>query len=212
MCRRARQARQAAVPQASRGARSALLLPAIAGAALAVALAGCGSSSKSASSQTSGTAASQGAGTGATSSTGPSGVSPAPDSTGATSSKGATGATPSTRSTGGASAPASKTLGSTKPALRSAEVQRLKHFAACLRKHGVDVPPPHTSSTGATLDLNGVDTAAASVRTAEARCASTLARGVRGVKAKIGPLHVPAPKVQPPGGTIPGGTSGAESR
>ena len=91
-------------------------------------------------------------------------------------------------------------------------MQRLKQFAACLRKHGVDVPPPQTSSRGATLDLKGVDTAAASVRTAEARCASTLARGVRGVKGKIGPLHLPAPKLQPPGGTVPGGTSGAESR
>jgi hypothetical protein len=210
VCRRARQARQAAVPPASQGARSALLLPAIAGAALAVALAGCGGSNKSAGSQTSpGTAASQAPDTGTTSSTGPSGASRAPGSTGATTSKGATGATPSTRSTGGASARASKTFGSTKPALRSADVQRLKHFAACLRQHGVDVPPPHTSSAGATLDLKGVDTAAASVRTAEARCAKTLARGV---KAKIGPLHLPAPKVQPPGGTVPGGTSGAESR
>src|SRR5207248_1500306 len=77
-------------------------------------------------------------------------------------------------------------------------------------------PPARTSSRGATLDLKGVDTAATSVRKAEARCASKLAGGVRGggvqlkgvhvkgvhiggVKAggvKVGPVHVPGASPQ----------------
>src|SRR5204863_8973555 len=101
------------------------------------------------------------------------------------------GAASTTRSGSGVtSTSASKALGSAKRALTPAEVQRLTQFAACLRKHGVDVPPPRTSSRGATLDLKGVDTAATSVRKAEARCASKLAGGVRGGGVQLKGVHV----------------------
>ena len=140
--RHVRPALHAAAAQASRHFRSALLLPAIVCTALALALAGCGGSSKSAGSQTSpGTAASPAPGTGATSST---------ESTGATSS----------RSTGGTSAPAGKAHGSGKGVPSAAAGRRLSQFAVCMRKNGVNVPPPGTSSKGPALDLKGIDTTA----------------------------------------------------
>ena len=98
-------------------------------------------------------------------------------------------------------------------------MSRLSQFAACMRKNGVNVPPPGTSSKGARLDLKGIDTTTQAYKKARARCMSKLTGPIRighvrigGVKVKIGPVHVPAPKLQPPGGTIPGGASGAESR
>ena len=81
-------------------------------------------------------------------------------------------------------------------------MQRLSQFAACVRKNGVNVPPPRASSSGATLDFKGIDTTAPSVRRAEARCAIKLGAGIRAGSVHLKGIHVGGVKV---GGVKVGG-------
>jgi hypothetical protein len=69
--------------------------------------------------------------------------------------------------------------------------QRLKAFAACMQQNGVHLPAPNTSGKGPVFDTKGVDTASATFKKADTKCASQLFRGAGG----------------PPGG--PGGGPGA---
>jgi len=174
-----------------------VLVTALAYLALAPLLAGCGGSSNSSSTATSATGstgASAGGSTGTTSKTGPTGGTSHSGSTGTTSKTGPTGGTSHTgstgttsksRSAGGSTAPAGKTLGSATRSPILAEAKRLSRYAACLRRHGLAVPSPRTSSTGATLNLKQVDTASATYRTAQRRCAAKLAGGI-----DFGRIHV----------------------
>ncbi len=50
----------------------------------------------------------------------------------------------------------------------------LTTFAACMRSHGIKLPPPNTSGKGAIFDTKGVDTKAPAFLTAAHACQSAL--------------------------------------
>jgi hypothetical protein len=56
------------------------------------------------------------------------------------------------------------------PAFKTA----LTKFSACMNENGVKLPAPNTSGTGPVFNTTGIDTASASFKTAEAKCASVL--------------------------------------
>jgi hypothetical protein len=50
----------------------------------------------------------------------------------------------------------------------------LANFAACLRRHGIRVPPPNTSGRGPVFDTSGIDTAGAKFKAGREKCAGIL--------------------------------------
>ncbi len=50
----------------------------------------------------------------------------------------------------------------------------LANFAACLRKHGIDIPAPNTTGRGPVFNTNGIDVAGAKFKAARQKCASIL--------------------------------------
>ncbi len=61
------------------------------------------------------------------------------------------------------------------PAYRRA----LTRFAACLRRNGVNVPPPNISGNGPIFNTKGINTASAQFRTARMKCAGELRSALR---------------------------------
>jgi hypothetical protein len=57
--------------------------------------------------------------------------------------------------------------------------QALSRFAACLRRNGVNVPPPNTSGNGPIFNTKGINTASAQFRTARMKCAGELRGALR---------------------------------
>jgi hypothetical protein len=57
---------------------------------------------------------------------------------------------------------------------RTLPVTRASSFASCMRRHGVNVPPPTTSAGGATLDFKHVDLGSSGYRSAVRACANRL--------------------------------------
>ncbi|MCL2770007.1 MAG: hypothetical protein FWD42_07870 [Solirubrobacterales bacterium] len=55
--------------------------------------------------------------------------------------------------------------------------QALASFAQCMRRNGVNVPPPNTSGHGPIFDTRGIDTRAGAFRSAEAHCRALIATG-----------------------------------
>jgi hypothetical protein len=81
-------------------------------------------------------------------------------------------------------------------AVRLAGLRRLSRFAACMRAHGVKLPPPNGSGKGPLFDTTGIDTKATAYKSAQARCARILLPGTL----HPGPLPGPGKgkKDQPP--------------
>jgi hypothetical protein len=52
--------------------------------------------------------------------------------------------------------------------------QRLAKFVACMRQNGVNLPAPNTSGKGPVFNTNGLDTASATFRKADAKCVREL--------------------------------------
>ncbi len=62
-------------------------------------------------------------------------------------------------------------------------------FATCMRENGVSIPAPNTSGKGPVFNTNGLDTASAKFRSAQAKCSSAL-RGL--FRARPGAAGAPA--------------------
>ncbi len=73
------------------------------------------------------------------------------------------------------------------------QVARLSQFAACMRKHGVQLPAPKVSASGARLDYEAVNTASAKYKRALSACARQLAPNLldRHGKVKINTIQIP---------------------
>jgi hypothetical protein len=65
-------------------------------------------------------------------------------------------------------------LTSTSPAYTAV----LTRYVACMRSHGVNLPPPNTSGAGPVLDTKGVNTRGAAYKAALAKCARLLQRAI----------------------------------
>ena len=79
----------------------------------------------------------------------------------------------------------------------SAEHPALVAFAACMRKHGVNLPPPRGAGSGPIFDTRGVATKGHAFAAALSACRSDLTPVLRRLR-QTGPLP-PRPPLQPPG-------------
>jgi len=133
-----------------------------------------------------------------------------------------------TQLSGAAASKAPKSTSSKPPDPK--QVARLSQFAACMRKHDVQLPAPEVSASGARLDYKAVNAASAKYKRAFSACARRLAPNlldqhgkaetntiqipglhihIKGIHIK-GVKRVPAPSVPAPpvpGAGSPGSTS-----
>jgi hypothetical protein len=63
----------------------------------------------------------------------------------------------------------------TSPAFRAALIE----FGACMREHGIDLPPPNTSGQGPIFRTAGINTTSKAFTGAVAKCRSIIAKGPR---------------------------------
>jgi hypothetical protein len=57
--------------------------------------------------------------------------------------------------------------------------EALVKFTACMRAHGVNVPPPNTSGNGPIFSTQGLNTASATFKAAEVKCSGGLRSTLR---------------------------------
>jgi hypothetical protein len=57
---------------------------------------------------------------------------------------------------------------------RTSATERYARFAACMRRHGVNLPAPNTSGKGPIFAPNGLDPHSAAFKAADRRCAREL--------------------------------------
>jgi hypothetical protein len=79
------------------------------------------------------------------------------------------------------------------------QVTQLSRFAACMREHGVVLPPPKVSANGTVLDYKSVDTSSARYKRALSACTRRVLGNVRTGKVHLHGLQVPIKAVQIPG-------------
>jgi hypothetical protein len=79
------------------------------------------------------------------------------------------------------------------------QVTQLSRFAACMREHGVVLPPPKVSAKGTVLDYKAVDTSSARYKRGLSACTRRVLGNVRTGKVHLHGLQVPIKAIQIPG-------------